>query len=79
MKNVWNSEQLLKNKTEIQKNLIHQIVGDRLQEGALVTDLIGSIKSQVSKSVVNIVLMNNYFRRHKEQWKKRYLRRNQNY
>ena len=42
---VWNYEQLIKNKNEIQKSLLYHIVDDRLQEGTLVTDLIGSIKS----------------------------------
>ena len=89
MKHVWNNEQLMNNKNEIQKSLIHHIVDDRLQEGTLVTDLIDSIKSPfttpqqlVSKSLINIVLINyyvNYFRRHREYWKRRYLRRNQNY
>ena len=62
MKHVWNYEQLMKNKKEIQKSLIHHIVDDRLQEGTLVTDLIGLIKSPnttlqqlVSKPVINIV------------------------
>ena len=45
MKHVWNNEQLMNNKNEIQKSLIHHIVDDRLQEGTLVTDLIGLIKS----------------------------------
>ena len=45
MKHVWNYEQLMKNKNEIQKSLIHRIVDDRLQEGTLVTDLIDSMKS----------------------------------
>ena len=65
MKHVWNYEQLMKNKNEIQKSLIHHIVDDRLQEGTLVTDLIDSIKSSssvpkqlVSKPVINIVLIN---------------------
>ena len=72
VKNVWNYEQLMKNKNEIQKSLIHHIVDDRLQEGTLVTDLIDSIKSSssitrqqvttpqqlVSKPVINIVLIN---------------------
>ena len=89
MKHVWNNEQLTKNKIEIQKSLIHHIVDDRLQEGALVTDLIDSIKSPfttpqqlVSKSLINIVLINYYvncFRRQREYWKRRYLRKNQNY
>ena len=89
MKHVWNNEQLMNNKNEIQKSLIHHIVDDRLQEGTLVTDLISLIKSPfttsqqlVSKSLINIVLINYYvncFRRHREYWKRRYLRRNQNY
>ena len=65
MKHVWNNEQLMKDKNEIQKSLIHHIVDDRLQEGTLVTDLIDSIKSSsstphqvVSKPVMNIVLIN---------------------
>ena len=45
MKHVWNNEQLMNNKNEIQKSLIHHIVDNRLQEGTLVTDLIGLIKS----------------------------------
>ena len=64
VKHVWNYEQLVKNKNEIQKSLIHHIVDDRLQEGTLVTDLIDSIKSSssilhqlVSKPVINIVLI----------------------
>ena len=89
MKHVWNNEQLMNNKNEIQKSLIHHIVDDRLQEGTLVTDLIGLIKSPfttsqrlVSKSLINIVLINYYvncFRRQREYLKRRYLRRNQNY
>ena len=89
MKHVWNNEQLMNNKNEIQKSLIHHIVDDRLQEGTLVTDLICLIKSPfttpqqlVSKSLINIVLINYYvncFRRHREYWKRRYSRRNQNY
>ena len=86
MKHVWNNEQLMNNKNEIQKSLIHHIVDDRLQEGTLVTDLIGLIKSPfttpqqlVSKSLINIVLINYYVRRQRELWKRRYLRRNQNY
>ena len=88
MKHVWNNKQLQNNKNEIQKSLIHHIVDDRLQ-GTLVTDLIESIKSPfttpqqlVSKSLINVVLINYYvncFRRHREYWKRRYLRRNQNY
>ena len=76
MKHVWNSEQLMENKNEIQKRLLHHIVDDRLQEGTLVTDLISSIRSPsstpyqlVSKPVINIVLINycvNCFRRHRE-------------
>ena len=76
MKHVWNNEQLMNNKNEIQKRLIHHIVDDRLQEGTLVTDLISLIKSPfttsqqlVSKSLINIVLINyyvNYFRRQRE-------------
>ena len=65
MKHVWNYEQLMKNKKEIQKTLIHHIVDGRLQEGTLVTDLIDSIKSSssipnylVCKPVINIVLIN---------------------
>ena len=75
MKHVWNNEQLMNNKNEIL--------------GTLVTDLIGLIKSPfttpqqlVSKSLINIVLINyfvNCFRRQREYWKIRYLRRNQNY
>ena len=67
MKHVWNNEQLMNNKNEIQKSLIHHIVDDKLQEGTLVTDLIDSIKSPfttpqqlVSKSLINIVLINYY-------------------
>ena len=73
VKHAWNYEQLMDNKNEIQKSLIHRIVDDRLQEGTLVTDLIGLIKSPyttpqqlVSKPVINIVLINyciNCFRR----------------
>ena len=76
MKHVWNYEQLIKDKNEIQKSLLYHIVDDRLQEGTLVTDLIGSIKSPyttpqqlVSKPVINIVLINycvNCFRRHRD-------------
>ena len=76
MRGVWNTEQLMKSKNEIQKSLIHHIVDDRLQEGTLVTDLIDSIKAPyttpqqlVSKPVINIVLINycvNCFRRHRE-------------
>ena len=84
MKHVWNYEELMKQKNEIQKSLIHHIVDDRLQEGALVTDLIDSIKSSssipyqlVSNPVINIVLINycvNCFRRHnREYWRRRYL------
>ena len=40
MKHVWNNEQLMDSKNEIQKSLIHYIVDDGLQEGTLVTDLI---------------------------------------
>ena len=76
----------MNNKKEIQKILIHHIVDDRLQEGTLVTDLIDSIKSPfttpqqlVSKSLINVVLINYNFRRHREYWKRRYLRMNQNY
>ena len=65
MKHVWNYEQLMENKKEIQKNLIHHIVDDGLQEGTLVTDFIDSIKSSssiphqlVSNPVINIVLIN---------------------
>ena len=75
VKHVWNYEQLMKNKNEIQKSLIHHIVDDRLQEGRLVTDSIDSIKSPyttlqqlVSKPLINIVLINccgNCFRRHR--------------
>ena len=55
MKHVWNYEQLMKNKNEIQ---IHHIVDDRLQEETVVTDSITSIPHQrVSKSVINIVLI----------------------
>ena len=89
MKHVWNDEQLLNNKNDIHKCLIQHIVDDRLQEGTLVTDLIASIKSPfttpqqlVSKSLINIVLIHyyvNYFRRHREYWRRRYLRMNQNY
>ena len=89
MKHVWNNEQLMNNKNEIQKSLIHHIVDDRLQEGTLVTDLIESIKSPfttpqqlVSKSLINTVLISyyvNFFRRQRECWKRKYLRRNQNY
>ena len=64
MKHVWNSEHLMNNKNEIQKSLIHHIVDDRLQEGTLVTDLIGLMKSPfttpqqlVSKSLINIMLI----------------------
>ena len=64
MKNVWNNEQLMNNKKEIQKILIHHIVDDRLQEGTLVMDLIDVIKSPltkpqqlVSKSLINISLI----------------------
>ena len=81
MKHVWNNEQLMNNKNEIQKSLIHHIVDDRLQEGALVTDLIDSIKSPyttpqqlVSKSLISIVLINYYvncFRRHREYWRRK--------
>ena len=53
MKHVWNYEQLMNNKNEI--------------VGTLVTDLIGLIKSPfttpqqlVSKSLINIVLINYY-------------------
>ena len=86
---VWNNEQLMNNKNEIQKHLIHHIVDDRLQEGTLVTDLISLIKSPittpqqlVSNSLINIVLIKycvNCFRRQREYWKRRYLRRNHNY
>ena len=90
MKHVWNYEQLMENKNEIQKSLIHHFVDDRLQEGTLVTDLIDSMKSApsipqqlVSKPVINIVLINyciNCFRRHnRECLRRRYLRKNQNY
>ena len=90
VKHVWNYEQLMENKNEIQKSLIHHIVDDRLQEGTLVTDLIDSIKSSssitrqlVSKPVINIVLINYCvycFRRHnRECLRRRYLRKNQNY
>ena len=89
MKHVWNYEQLMNNKNEIQKSLIHHIVDDRLQERTFVTDLIGFIKSPfttpqqlVSKSLINIVLISYYvncFRRQREYWKIRYLRKNQNY
>ena len=48
MRGVWNYAQLMKNKNEIQKSIIHQIVDNRLQEGTLVSDLIDSIKSTVS-------------------------------
>ena len=65
VKHVWNYEQLMENKNDIQKSLIHHIVDDRLQKGTLVTDLIDSIKSSstiphqlVSKPVINIVLIN---------------------
>ena len=83
VKHVWNYEQLMKNKNDIQKSIIHHIVDDRLQEGTLVTDLIDSIKSSsstpqqlVSKPVINIVLINycvHCFRRHREYWRRRYL------
>ena len=58
VKHVWDSEQLMKNKNEIQRSLIHHIVDDRLQDETLVTDLIDSIISftpyqQVSKLVIN--------------------------
>ena len=89
VKHDWNYEQLMKNKNEIQKSLIHDIVDDRLQEGTLATDLIGLLKSPfnitqqiVSTPVINIVLINyciNCFRRHREYWRRRYLRKNQNY
>ena len=86
MKNVWNNEQLMNNKNEIQKRLIHHIVGDRLQEGTLVTDLISFLELPfttphhlVSKSLININYYVNCFRRHREYLKTRYLRRNQNY
>ena len=89
MKHVWNNDQLMNNKNEIQKSLIHHIVDDRLQEGTLVTDLIDSIKSPfttpqqlVSESLINIVLIYYYvncIRRHREYWRRRYLRMNQNY
>ena len=88
VKHVWNNE-LMNNKNEIQKSLIHHIVDDRLQEGTLVTDLISLIKSPfttpqqlVSKSLINIVLINYYvncFRRQSKYWKRRYLRRKQKY
>ena len=58
MKHVWNYEQLMKNKNEIQNSSIHHIVDDRLQEETVVTDSITSIPHQrVSKSVINIVLI----------------------
>ena len=64
VKHVWNSKQLMENKKEIQTNLIHHIVEDRLQEGTFMTDLISLIKSPstiphqvVSKLVINIVLI----------------------
>ena len=77
VKHVWNYEQLMKNKSEIQKTLIHHIVDDTLQEGTFVTDLIDSIKSSsssiphqlVSKPVINIMLINYcviFFRRHRD-------------
>ena len=44
MKHIWNYEQLMKNKNEIQKRLIHHIVDDSLEEGTLVTDLIDLMK-----------------------------------
>ena len=83
VKHIWNYEQLIENKNEIQKSLIHHIVDDRLQEGTLVTDLIDSIESSssttrqlVSKPVMNIVLINycvNSIRRHnREYWRRRY-------
>ena len=65
VKHVWNYEQLMENKKEIQKSLIHHIVDNRLQEGTvgtLVTDLLKSSSSiphqLVSKPVINIVLIN---------------------
>lgn len=45
VKHVWDSEQLMKNKNEIQRSLIHHIVDNRLQDETLVTDLIDSIIS----------------------------------
>ena len=60
VKHVWNNDQLMNNKNEIQKVLIHHIVDDRLQEGTPVTDVISLIKSPfttpqqlVSKSLIN--------------------------
>ena len=55
MTHVWNNEQLMNNKNEIHKSLIHHIVDDRLQEGTLVTDLIGLIKSPftISQQIVS--------------------------
>ena len=83
MKQVWNYGQLIKNKNEIQKSLIHHIVDDRLQEGTLVTDSSSATTHQlVSKPVINIVLINCCvicFRRHREYSRERYWRKNQNY
>ena len=63
VKHVWNYEQLMENKNEIQMSLLYHLLRDRSQE-------------LVSKPVINVVLINycvNYFRRHREYWRRRYL------
>ena len=40
---VWNGEQLVSNKTELQTRLIQHIVKDRIYKGTAATDLINNL------------------------------------
>ena len=43
MTGVWDSEQLVSNKTELQTRLIQHIVKDRIHKGTSATDLINNL------------------------------------
>ena len=60
MTGVWNGEQLVSNKTELQTRLIQHIVKDRIHKGTAATDLINNLTTTYV-STCPLVKYNNKF------------------
>ena len=59
MTGVWNGEQLVSDKTELQTRLIQHIVKDRIHKGTAATDLINNLTTTDVRTCLHVKYNNN--------------------
>ena len=62
MTGVWNGEQLVSDKTELQTRLIQHIVKDRIHKGTAATDLINNLTTTDVRTCPHVKYNNRTFR-----------------